>query len=213
MFEFTFLRHGESEGVQNHILQGHIDLPLTDKGRYQIRLLADFWQRNGQTFDSIITSPLKRAKETGEIIASCLHISEVQEEMLWIERDFGAGEGADLQVIAEWYKIRSMPTVFEPIYDTGETEWQIHMRAGKAIDQLISYQKRNVLIVSHGNVLNAAFRLLLGVLPSGRSLPVEFAIEPGCYAKLNYRPDIGRWILVSFNDHVFKNHTPPTPGQ
>ena len=75
MCELTFLRHGESEGVQDNILQGHIDLQLTEKGRNQIRNLSNYWMRNGQTFDSIITSPLKRAKETGEIVASCLHIS------------------------------------------------------------------------------------------------------------------------------------------
>lgn len=210
MFELTFLRHGESEGVQNNILQGHIDLPLTDKGRDQIRTLANFWLRNGQTFDSIITSPLKRAKETGEIVASCLHISEVCEDTLWIERSFGVGEGVDLQVISDWYKTRSMPTVFEPIYETGETEWQVHMRAGKAIDQLMSHQKGNLLIVSHGNVINAALHLILGVLPSGRSLPIELALEPGCYAKIKYRSDTGRWSLVTFNDHAFLNHTVAT---
>jgi broad specificity phosphatase PhoE len=77
MFELTFLRHGESEGVQNKILQGHIDLPLTHKGRDQICTLANFWLKNGETFDKIISSPLKRAKETSEIIASCLNISDV----------------------------------------------------------------------------------------------------------------------------------------
>jgi broad specificity phosphatase PhoE len=203
MFELTFLRHGESEGVQNNTLQGHIDLPLTDKGRDQIRTLAEFWRRNGQTFHAIITSPLKRAKETSEIVASCLNISEVREDEIWIERNFGMGEGVNLQTIADWYEQRSTPTIFDPIYETGETEWQVHMRAGKAIDQLMLHPQGSSLIVSHGNVINAALHMILGVLPSGRSLPVELGLEPGCYAKVIYRSETGRWSLVSFNDHAF----------
>ncbi|OQA15532.1 MAG: putative phosphoserine phosphatase 2 [Chloroflexi bacterium ADurb.Bin360] len=210
MFELTFLRHSESEGVQDNILQGHIDLPLTEKGRDQTRTLANYWLRNGQTFDSIITSPLKRARETSEIVASCLHISEVSEDLLWIERNFGMGEGVGLQIISEWYKLRPMPTVFEPVYETGETEWQVHMRAGKAIDQLVLHQEGNRLIVSHGNVINAALHMILGVLPAGRSLPIELALEPGCYAKVKYHSDTGRWSLASFNDHAFLNHATTT---
>lgn len=207
MCELTFLRHGESEGVQDNILQGHLDLQLTEKGRDQIRTLSSYWLKNGQTFDSIITSPLKRAKETGEIVASCLHISEVCQDSLWIERSFGAGEGVELQLISDWYQPQTMPAVFEPIYESGETEWQVHMRAGKAIDQLMMCKKKNLLIVSHGNVINAALHLIIGVLPFGRSLPIEFALEPGCYAKVRYRSDTGRWSLVTFNDHAFLNHT------
>jgi broad specificity phosphatase PhoE len=210
MIEFTFLRHGESEGVQNNILQGHIDLPLTDKGREQIANLANFWLSNRQTFHTIITSPLKRAKETSEIIASCLNIANVCEDKTWIERDFGMGEGVDLQAIAEWYKLRSTPSIFEPIYETGETEWQVHIRAGKAIDQLMLHPHGNYLIVSHGNVINAALHMILGVLPSGRSLPIELALEPGCFAKVKYRSETGRWIFVSFNDHLFLNRTTTT---
>lgn len=206
MFEITFLRHGESEGVQNSILQGHIDLLLTDNGRDQIGALANYWLRTGQIFHYIITSPLKRAKETSEIIASCLNITNVCEDEMWIERDFGKGEGVDLQTISDWYKPGSTPTVFEPIYETGETEWQVHIRAGKAIDQLMSHTKGSYLIVSHGNVINAALHMILGILPSGRSMPIELALEPGCFAKVKYRLEIGRWSLVSFNDHSFLDH-------
>ena len=202
MVEVFFLRHGESEGVQNKKLQGHIDLPLTDKGREQIHTLANYWRRNFQSFDQIISSPLNRTKETSEIIASDLNISKVSVERLWIERDFGKGEGQDLHVITDWYKSRPTPTVFEPIYETGETEWQVHIRAGKAIEKLMMIPEGVYLIVSHGNVINAALHILFGILPHGRSLPIELALDSGCYARLKYYATSGRWSMISFNDHL-----------
>jgi broad specificity phosphatase PhoE len=203
MVEVVLLRHGESEGVKNKTLQGHIDLPLTDLGRDQIRALAGYWNANHQTFHKIITSPLNRAKETGKIIASILGIPEFEEEGLWIERDFGQGEGVNLQRIAEWYQNRPYPTAFEPIYETGEPEWQVHLRAGKAIEKLMKFPEGNYLVVSHGNVINAAIRMIFGLLPVGRSMPAVFSLDPGCYAKFIYHPGLARWNLISFNDHVF----------
>jgi broad specificity phosphatase PhoE len=206
MFEVIFLRHGESVGVQNKVLQGHVDFPLTANGRTQIQTLADFWLKNQQTFDRVFTSPLKRARETSEIIASVLGIPEVYEEPLWMERDFGKGEGVDLQVIADWYQSKPHPTVFEPIYETGETEWQVHQRASSAIEKLMTLPEGRYLIVSHGNVINAALHTIFGLLPYGRSQPVRLALDTGCYAKLEYQLVPGRWSLIQFNDHLHDSH-------
>ncbi len=200
MTELTFLRHGESKGLQDNFLQGSIDTPLTDNGREQIQTLGKYWMEKRQTFDSIITSPLQRAKETSEIIASCLNISNVSEDSLWMERDFGMGEGVDLQEITDWYAQRSTPTVFEPIYETGESEWQVHLRAGKAIDRLMMSQNGNILIVSHGNVINAALHMIFGVLPSGRSLPIELSLQPGCFSQVTFNSETRRWRLKNFNN-------------
>jgi 2,3-bisphosphoglycerate-dependent phosphoglycerate mutase len=114
------------------------------------------------------------------------------------------GEGVDLQSISSWYKSRPYPTVFEPIYETGETEWQIHIRAGKAIDKLL-LQQGKYLVVSHGNVINAALHMIFGVLPYGRYLPIELLLDPGHYAKIKYCAETGRWSLIGFNDRSFLN--------
>jgi 2,3-bisphosphoglycerate-dependent phosphoglycerate mutase len=199
MHKIIFLRHGESEGVQKKILQGHTDFPLTDTGREQIAGLGRYWREKRQTFDRIITSPLKRCKETSEIIAFQLNITETYQEPLWIERDFGKGEGADLSTIKKWYSSRPYPSAFEPIYDTGETEWAVHMRAGKAVEKLLTFPEGDYLIVAHGNIINAALHMILGVFPQGRSLPIKMALSAGHYATLTYCTKTARWSLVSFN--------------
>jgi len=63
-----FIRHGESDGNQARKIQGHTDLPLTDKGRSQAAQ-AGLWLKK-QGIELIIASPLSRAWETATIIAN-----------------------------------------------------------------------------------------------------------------------------------------------
>ena len=75
-FYITLLRHGESVGNAESRWQGQSDFPLTDKGRAQARMLAERWQRENVKFDFLVTSPLTRARETAEIIASALNVGK-----------------------------------------------------------------------------------------------------------------------------------------
>ena len=43
VFQFAFLRHGESIGNVESRWQGQADYPLTEKGRAQVRSLAGRW--------------------------------------------------------------------------------------------------------------------------------------------------------------------------
>ncbi len=73
------LRHGESVGNAESRWQGQADFPLTDRGRSQAQALADRWKREKMKFDYVISSPLSRARETAEIIASKLgHVRGVR---------------------------------------------------------------------------------------------------------------------------------------
>jgi broad specificity phosphatase PhoE len=125
------------------------------------------------------------------------------EEPLWIERQFGQGEGQPLEQLGAWYRDRPAPTAFEPIYDTGESEWAVHLRAGQALAGLVELPEGNYLVVSHGNVISAVLHTVFGVLPAGRCLPVECGLAPGCYAHLRYQRATGRWGLLSFNDRAW----------
>ena len=80
-------------------------------------------------------------KAASRIIASTLGITEIRIESLWIERDFGKGEGMELEKVQEWHTTGNPPTAFEPIFETGETEWQVHLRAGRAVEKLIALRE------------------------------------------------------------------------
>jgi 2,3-bisphosphoglycerate-dependent phosphoglycerate mutase len=72
--ELLVIRHGQSEADILKCHEGRADFPLTDLGIKQTELLAD-WIRKNYPHDFIISSPLKRARKTAEILASLLNIN------------------------------------------------------------------------------------------------------------------------------------------
>jgi len=60
-------RHGESEANINRTVQGHIDSPLTNKGKEQAKELAEVFKDVNLT--AVYSSDLKRAEETAKIVA------------------------------------------------------------------------------------------------------------------------------------------------
>lgn len=88
--EFTHIRHGETDWNKIGKVQGKTDLELNETGRAQAEETAR--KLKNEHFDLIICSPLKRAKETAEIINKELKLKLVVEAGLH-ERDFGEREG------------------------------------------------------------------------------------------------------------------------
>lgn len=68
---FYFIRHGETDWNRLRIGQGQTDIPLNDRGIEQAHTAAA--QLKDKQIVSIVTSPLKRAAKTAEIIGQ--HIS------------------------------------------------------------------------------------------------------------------------------------------
>src|SRR4030066_2591894 len=91
-YHITLLRHGQSQGNFEGRHQGQADFPLTDLGRQQTNALVDRWKAEKKEIDLIISSPLMRARETAEIIATVLGIPLVFDP-LWMERDNGLMAG------------------------------------------------------------------------------------------------------------------------
>lgn len=69
---FYFLRHGETEWNQTGLIQGCIDISLSDKGIEQAHQAAQ--QLKDIPIGTIITSPLQRARKTAEIIGLSLNM-------------------------------------------------------------------------------------------------------------------------------------------
>ena len=74
IYQVTLLRHGESIGNFEGRHQGQADFPLTERGRQQVNALVNRWIAEKKPFDLVISSPLARARETAEIIASSLGV-------------------------------------------------------------------------------------------------------------------------------------------
>jgi len=66
-FDFFFIRHGESVGNREHIIQGHTDYPLSERGKSHARAAGEWFTQEPPGL--IFSSPLGRASETAQIIA------------------------------------------------------------------------------------------------------------------------------------------------
>lgn len=197
--DITLLRHGASTGNLSGVVQGQSDYPLAELGRRQILALADRWRKNDANFDEIISSPLSRARESAEILARVFSIP-LQFDPVWKERDHGAAQGKPYAEVQEWYKSQPSPSPYEPLFKDGESEWDLFQRAVAAVGTLMGKPTGTYLVISHGGILSAVLRAILGVAPSaGRHPPVRFSHANSGYSRLSYDDDLSRWTLHTLN--------------
>jgi len=200
VYTFVFLRHGESVGNAEARWQGQSDYELTEKGRAQARALAQRWKSEGMKFDLIISSPLMRAKETAEIIASALHL-RVDFAPVLLERNIGEMEGLTAEEVR---KIPQPPfvTPYDPIGGGGEGDWALFLRAGQALHNLLHKPPGSYLIVSHGGLLNQLMHAIVGIAPHVDPSGVRFRFENTAFARVIYFPHQHRWAIDAVNDHI-----------
>ena len=198
VYHFVFLRHGESIGNAQARWQGQSDYPLTEKGRAQAQALAERWKSEGARFDLIIASPLGRAKETAEIIASTVGV-RVEYDPILLERHIGEMEG----LTADEVRKRPQPSYVTP-YDSiggeGEGDWALFLRAGQALHSLLRRPAGSYLIVSHGGLLNQLMNAIIGIAPHVDPSGVRFRFENTAFARVTYVPYQHRWTIDALND-------------
>lgn len=143
MTKLYLVRHGETDGNINHIMQGQqIPGELTDKGIAQAEQLKERF--SDIYFDAVLSSDLKRAFDTCHIIAGP-HDLPVVTTTLLRERDWGELTGTTVPdpIDIEW------PS-------TVETDEQIMKRAQLFIDNVKEqYPGKVVLGVSHEMMIRA----------------------------------------------------------
>jgi len=200
VYNLVFLRHGESIGNAESRWQGQSDYALTEKGRLQARALAERWKAERVKFDLVISSPLVRAKETAETIASQLGV-KLQLDPIWMERNIGEMEGLTMEEVRR----RPQPPYITP-YDSigggGEGDWALFLRAGQALHDLLHRQAGSYLIVSHGGILNQLMNAIIGIAPHVDPSGVRFRFENTAFARVIYYPHQHRWAIDAVNDRA-----------
>mgnify|MGYP001075551314 CR=1 FL=1 len=200
VYQFVFLRHGESLGNAQSRWQGQSDYPLTEKGRAQAWALAERWKAENAKFDLVLASPLGRAKETAEIVASMLQV-KVEFDPIWLERAIGEMEGLTSE------EVRQKPrppytTPYDPIGGDGEGDWALFLRAGQALHNLLRRPAGSYLIVSHGGMLNQVMHAIVGVPPHVDPSGVRFRFENTAFSRVIYFPHQHRWAVDAVNDRA-----------
>lgn len=152
------LRHGETDWNEVGRLQGHTDIPLSEKGRMQMSGVAKVLSGLALKPDLMISSPLRRAQESAEIVADrlCYPKERILTEELLIECCFGAGEGLTAEERKAKYPDADYPGR-EPFAD-------LVKRAHSAFAKITDTKREadNVLVVAHGMILYALLKAVTG---------------------------------------------------
>jgi 2,3-bisphosphoglycerate-dependent phosphoglycerate mutase len=198
-YNITFLRHGESVGNAEDRFQGHADFPLTEKGRTQARSLADRWQNEGVTFDQCIASPLLRASQTAEIICATLQVP-LELDPDWMEINNGLVSGLTPEQAARVAPAPDFMTPYTHFGKTGESRWEMYLRAGRAIQHILDRSPGRYLVAAHGGVLNMAMYAILGIPVQADSNGPRFMFHNTTFASFTYEPDRHNWRMFHFDD-------------
>jgi 2,3-bisphosphoglycerate-dependent phosphoglycerate mutase len=197
--KITFLRHGESVGNAENRFQGHADFPLTDRGRDQATALAERWKSEGLVFDFAIASPLLRARETAEIIAAALDLP-LEFDPLWKELDNGLMAGLNQEEAAQRVPRPDFMTPYTRFGQTGESRWEMFLRAGQRVQNLLDRPPGRYLVVSHGGILNMAMYCTLSITPQADFAGPRFSFGNTGFARMRYEHATHNWRLTFFDN-------------
>ncbi|AIR63633.1 histidine phosphatase family protein [Cedecea neteri] len=159
------VRHGESEGNQQGIIQGRLESQLTARGLRQSFALAA--ELADLSVAHIYSSPALRAQGTANVLASELHSQITVDERLQ-ERDFGLLQGKNVLEARKQH-----PELFAALLSgdpqrvsaQGESLNNVNNRLFSCLKTLNErHQNDTVIIVSHGHALEIAIWQLKGAL-------------------------------------------------
>lgn len=158
-----YVRHGENlANLTREFSYKLVDYSLTDRGIVQAGQTADHFR--SQPITAIYTSPLKRARETAEIIAAALHLS-VNEIEHFREVNVGALEcqpptdetwSLHDRIFAAWLRGEA-----SACFPDGENHKELLARVLDGLTYVTSnHRDEEVIVVAHGGILNATITAL-----------------------------------------------------
>ena len=140
-------RHGQTDWNLEHKVQGKADIDLNETGKKQAEETREkLWN---EKIDLIICSPLKRAKQTAEIMNQGRNIPILYDNRI-SERDFGELEGKrqeEFDFHGFWSYERNLS------YERAENIRIFFERVYAFLDEIQqTYSGKNILLVAHGGV-------------------------------------------------------------
>ena len=178
------IRHGQTDWNLEGRFQGREDIELNQKG---IQQATECGQAiNDIPFKAVITSPLKRARKTAEIIAAEIKTNKIIVDEAITERDFKKVSGMT-------------PQEREAFYASGEKDdkepWDdLCKRMLSSVKKYARlYKNCNIVMVSHGATINA----VLSALSRGKTGTGKVVLKNVCINIIEY--ENGRLKLGEFN--------------
>jgi broad specificity phosphatase PhoE len=159
--EIVLARHGETEWSRDGRHTGRTDVPLTDNGRRQARLLGEALSE--WSFGRVLSSPLERALETCGLAGLGDSVETTADLLEW---DYGEYEGITTPQIREsrpdWYLWRDG-------CPGGEQPRDVGARADRVL-AAIADSAGDVALFAHGHVLRVIAARWIGLGPEAGAL-------------------------------------------
>jgi broad specificity phosphatase PhoE len=182
--EIVVVRHGETEWSAAHRHTSRTDLPLNKDGRRRAEALRT--ELSGRSFALVLSSPLRRARETCEL-AGFGEVAVLCDELC--EWDYGEYEG--LTTIEIRAKNPSW-SLWRDGCPGGESPDQVSDRADRALARLRG-TAGNALAFAHGHILRV---LSARWLEMAASAGARFALSAGGVGVLGFEREtqvLQRW--------------------
>jgi ribonuclease H / adenosylcobalamin/alpha-ribazole phosphatase len=190
------LRHGQTEHTPERRFSGRNDLPLSRTGRAEAEAAAHRARDLG--VEVVLASPLRRTRETAEIVAGALGLPVTLDDDL-VELDFGDLEGLTFDEARSKHPIAARRflddvTVAAP---KGESIADVSARVARARRRVLAeHAGRTVLVVSHVTPIKL---LLAAGLGAGDEVVHRVFLEAASLSSVAWSSD-GRTSVRLVND-------------
>lgn len=161
--KILFVRHGESIDDIEDRYGGWADYDLTEKGKQQIIKSAEKISSLDENFEVILSSPLKRALQTAEIISNELNIEVEIFEYLKERNLNGILSGMIRSEAKEKYPDLVRTHENYEFVDGSERTEDMNNRVKNAIKILLNMKHNSLVAVTHGQFLKIFFKIIMNV--------------------------------------------------
>jgi probable phosphoglycerate mutase len=194
----VMLRHGVTDHTVKKLFSGlgGTDPGLTDLGREQARRAAARLAKRGP-IDAIISSPLRRTRETAEVVAEELGL-DVELEGGFAEAHFGEWEGLAFPDVMERWPDDTRSWLDSPAFSPpgGESLDAVSERVDEARQRLLrDYPGQTVVVVSHVTPIKMMLRL---ALEADMGVIHRFELAPASITTIQWWSD-GWPVVVEFS--------------
>lgn len=197
--KLLLIRHGQSEADLLEVHEGRADFNLTELGITQAKQLANFIATK-HTIDIMITSPLKRAFQTAEILQQQCDCELITEADL-MEYNNGVLAGLNRKEALVKYPLPEGGRPIHVAIEGGESEIQFRYRVENTLHMILSQYKHleTIAIVAHGGTINHLLNILLGKTLLDKHI---FYTGDTGHHLLDLRPSEKRIIYMNSSAHL-----------
>lgn len=196
--KLILVRHGETDWNVAEIFRGRLDVELNETGRRQAELLAEYLA--GLKIKAVLSSPLKRALKTAEIIAAH-HNLKITTAPELVDFDFGDWQGLSLETVRDKYPelyagwLKSPHRVKIP---GGESLRDVRDRVLGLVSRVTASGAGDTVMVSH-RVVNKV--LIVALLGLEESYFWNIRLDTAGLTVFDFED--GRFVLSRHNDTSF----------